>query len=119
LTEEERIAEESAAEARKYGADLFPPQKGAKRTECFDPGAPLTPEEQRLTRATGPNPESVADQLLRRSGFDRLLEPFDSALWVASVFENRAASPSKDIVTRQDGPRHWTDMYLEASPCLT
>ena len=87
LTDEERIAEESAAEARKYGAQLFPPQKGARKTDCFDPAVALTVEEQRLTRALGPNPEPVADQLLRRSGFDRFLEPFSTALCTAPNYE--------------------------------
>src|SRR5918996_6403500 len=87
LTEEERIAEESAAEARKYGEQLFPPQRGAKKTECFDPSVPLTVEEQRLTRAIGPNSEPVADQLLRRSGFDRFLAPFAVALCTAPNYQ--------------------------------
>ncbi|HZA50459.1 MAG TPA: hypothetical protein VE549_06950 [Myxococcaceae bacterium] len=87
LTEEERIAEESAAEARKYGDQLFPPQRGAKKTDCFDPSVALTVEEQRLTRAIGPNPEPVADQLLRRSGFDRFLAPFAVALCTAPNYQ--------------------------------
>jgi pyrrolidone-carboxylate peptidase len=86
LREEERIAEESAAEARKHGALLFPPPKGGPKTDCLDPNVSLTPEEQRLTRAIGPNSEAVADQILRRSGFDRFLEPFVKALCTAPTF---------------------------------
>jgi hypothetical protein len=83
MTEEERIAEESATEARRLGPRLFPPHQRRPKTDCLDPNVSLTPEEQRLTRAIGPNPEPVADQLLRRSGFDRFLDPFLKALCTA------------------------------------
>ena len=101
VLDEERIQEESAAEARRYGPLLFPPPPGGPKTECLDPNVPLTPEELRLGRAIGPNPEPVADQVLRRSGFDRYLQPFAQALCTAPSFE------VAEVVVTSHGERLW------------
>ena len=131
--DEERIAEESAAEAKRLGDLLFPAQKGGPRTECLDPNVPLTIEEQRLTRAIGPNPEPVADQLLRRSGFDRFLEPFVKALctapnlhvaekivtrhgkelWRAAVDRVQGRAPAGgDLPRSDDRPLFWARLQM-------
>jgi hypothetical protein len=70
------------------GVFLLPAPARESRGDCLDPSALLTPEEERLTRAIGTNPEPVAEQLLRRSGLDRFQEPFEEALCSTdSLFE--------------------------------
>ena len=50
---------------------------------CRDGAVPLTVEERRLTRTLGDDPEPVAVQILRRSGFDRNVRQFEAALCAA------------------------------------
>lgn len=130
--DEERIQEESAAEARRLGPSIFPPPRGP-RTDCLDPDVPLTPEELRLGRAIGPNPEPVADQILRRSGFDRFLEPFlkdlctaptfrvaevavtthGQRLWRAAVDRVQGRGPAGgDLPRSDDRPLYWARLQL-------
>jgi hypothetical protein len=131
--DEEQIQEESAAEARRWGTLIFPPPKGGPKTDCLDPNVALTVEELRLGRAIGPNPEPVADQILRRSGFDRFLEPFVKALctapnvsvaenvvtkhgehlWRAAVDRAQGRGPEGgDLPRSDDRPLYWARLQL-------
>ncbi|MGH3881704.1 MAG: pyroglutamyl peptidase [Actinophytocola sp.] len=68
---------------------------------CRDTMVPLTVEEQRLTRVLGDDPEPVAAQLLRRSGFDRNVAQFERALCAAG-----SATAARGVVTGH-GRRLW------------
>lgn len=84
------------------GAVAFPMSgRSQVATGCLDPNVPLTPEEARLTRAIGPDPEPVPDQILRRSGFDRFLAPFVDALCSAPTLHNA------QVVVTQHGKHLW------------
>jgi pyrrolidone-carboxylate peptidase len=102
-------------------------------TDCLDPNVALTPEEDRLPRAIGPNPEPVPAQLLRRSGFDRFLAPFVEALcsaptlhvaevvvtthgkelWRAAVDRVQGRGPEGgDLPRGDDRPLFWARLEL-------
>jgi pyrrolidone-carboxylate peptidase len=68
---------------------------------CFDAGATLTVEEQRLTTVEG-KPAPVPEELLDRSGFDRFAPAFARA--ICSVHSRAAA----EAITNTAGRRLWT-----------
>jgi hypothetical protein len=68
---------------------------------CLDANAFLTPEEHRLTRAIGENPQPVAEQILQRSGFDRFEPAFVKALCAAD-----SLGQAERVVTSH-GQRLW------------
>jgi pyrrolidone-carboxylate peptidase len=104
---------------------LVPTVTATAAPTCADPAAPLTVEEQRLTR---PAPAEI----LRRSGFDRFGRVFTPALcalpnarvaakvvgvqgralWTAAVARAQGSVPAGTLPVTDDRPLYWARLQL-------
>jgi hypothetical protein len=108
------------------------PSHAAASRDCRDETVAPTVEESRLTRTLGTDPEPVASQIMRRSGFDvfgrsfavalchagsraaatALVDSFGRHVWEAAVRRAQRGAPASSLPGDDDRALYWTRLTM-------